>query len=341
MITSNFFVDFKLIKDGNRIDSMVNSLAVDDRKDVREALEYLNGVIRKYADDEGYNMTMSKNAFAISMWMLRYINEPGMTSRFTITQRDVFARELENISKEANENILPYCDSSGIEAGVDGNTFYIPFDFFIKNNKKISGYKYRLVYQKLNKGIIHLTKTQFIHLLREDFVQKLMDAYSSMSPGDSQNIFRKFITDLDKLKKDYLEIKSKNTISLGEVDFTMFPPCIKTYITQMRDGENLAHLARFTLASFLHNAGMSNENIMNILKFAPDYKEDLAMYQVNHITGVISGTEYSPPKCSTLKSNHLCYMGDDLLCNDTKYPIKHPMQYYERKKKRSKNNMNK
>jgi|GEM_PF-1564076 len=341
MISSNFFVDFNLIGDANRIDSIVNSLDTEDRKDVREALEYLKGVIRKYADDEGYNITMGKNAFAISMWMLRYINEPGMTSRFTITQRDVFESELERISREDNENIILYCDSAEIEAGVEGNTFYIPFDFFIKNNKKISGYKYRLVYQKLSKGIIYLSKNQFIHLLREDFVRKLMDAYSSMSPGDSQNIFRKFIGELDKLKKDFLEIKAKNTISLGEVDFTMFPPCIKTYITQMRDGENLAHLARFTLASFLHNAGMSNENIMNILKFAPDYKEDLAMYQVNHITGLISGTEYSPPKCSTLKSNHLCYMGDDPVCNDTKYPLRHPMQYYERKKKRSINNRNK
>ncbi|ARD84329.1 hypothetical protein ACLIKE_05395 [Ferroplasma acidiphilum] len=333
MITSNFFVDFKLIENVDAIDGIVNSLVPENRSSVREAFEYLNGVVRKYADNEGYNITMGKNAFAIAMWMLRYINEPGMTSRFAITQRDVFERELNRISKEDNENIIFYCDSAGIEATVDGNTFHIPFDFFIKNNKKISGFKYRLVYQKLSRGTIYLSKNQFIHLLREDFVQKLMDVYSRMGPGDSQNIFRKFIGDLEKIKKDFLEIKSKNTISLGEVDFTMFPPCIKTYITQMRDGENLAHLARFTLASFLHSAGMSNENMLNLFKFAPDYKEDLATYQVNHITGVISGTEYSPPKCSTLRSNHLCYMGDDPLCAR----IKHPMQYYEAKKKSSGN----
>ena len=51
---------------------------------------------------------------------------------------------------------------------------------------------------------------------------------------------RNFTGDLDKIKKDFLEIKAKNTISLGDVDFTMFPPCIKTYITQMRCGKSYA-----------------------------------------------------------------------------------------------------
>lgn len=331
MITSNFFVDFRLIENGDRIDKLVNSLDPDDRRSVREAFDYLNGLVRKYADNEGYNITMGKKAFAIAMWMLRYINEPGMTSRFVITQRDVFEKELYRISSEDNENIIFYCDGAGIEASVDGDAFHIPFDFFIKNNKKLSGYKYRLVYQKIRKGTIDVGKDQFIHLLREDFVVKLMGVYNVISPGDSQNVFRKFLGDLDKIKKDFLEIKAKNTISLGDVDFTMFPPCIKTYITQMRDGENLAHLARFTLVSFLHNAGMTNEDMINLFKSVPDFKEDLTTYQVNHITGIISGTEYSPPKCATLKSNHLCFMGDDTLC----IKIKHPMQYYEYKKKNS------
>jgi DNA primase large subunit len=337
MITSNFFVDFTLIKDSDKIESMVNSLEIDNRRSLREALDYLSGLIRKYNKEEEYNITLGKKAFAIVMWMLRYINENGLTSRFVITQRDVFEKELHRISREVNENIIFYSDSAGINAVMDGDNFKIPFDFFIKNNRKLSGFKYRLVYQKLRAGQIIVSKEQFIHLLREDFVVKIMDIYNEISPGDSQNIFRKYIDQLDLIKKEFLEIKAKSTISLGDVDFTMFPPCIKTYITQMRDGENLAHLARFTLVSFLHNAGMTNDDMIALFKTVPDFKEDLTTYQVNHITGIISGTEYSPPKCATLQSNHLCYMGDDLLCQK----IKHPMQYYERKKRDSARKMDK
>ena len=331
MITSNFFVDFTLIKDPDKIENTVNSLEIDNRRSVREALDYLSGLIRKYSNEEEYNITLGKKAFAIVMWMLRYIDENGLTSRFVITQRDVFEKELKRISREVNENIIFYCDSAGINAVADGENFKIPFDFFIKNNRKLSGFKYRLVYQRLRAGEIIASKEQFIHLLREDFVVKIMDIYNEISPGDSQNIFRKYIDQLDLIKKEFLEIKARSTISLGDVDFTMFPPCIKTYITQMRDGENLAHLARFTLVSFLHNAGMTNDDMIALFKTVPDFKEDLTTYQVNHITGIISGTEYSPPKCATLQSNHLCYMGDDLLCPK----IKHPMQYYERKKRDS------
>ncbi|WP_298275183.1 hypothetical protein [Ferroplasma sp.] len=331
MITSNFFVDFKFIENSRRIDDTVNSLDLDNRRSVREALDYLNGLIRKYSEEESYSITLGKKAFAIVMWMLRYINENGLTSRFVITQRDVFEKELHRISREDNENIIFYCESAGIEAVSEADNFRIPFDFFIKNNRKLSGYKYRLVYQKLKDGVIEVSKEQFIHLLREDFVVKIMGIYGAMSPGDSQNIFRKYIDQLDQIKNEFLEIKAKSTISLGDVDFTMFPPCIKTYITQMRDGENLAHLARFTLVSFLHNAGMTNEDMIALFRTVPDFKEDLTTYQVNHITGIISGTEYSPPKCATLKSNHLCFMGDDTLCPK----IKHPMQYYEYKKKYS------
>ncbi|WP_337859967.1 hypothetical protein [Ferroplasma sp.] len=331
MITSNFFVDFRLIRDEKRMDEIVNSIDINARRVVVEAFDYLNGLVRKYSDNQGYNITMSKNAFAIAMWMLRYINEQGMTSRFVITQRDVFELELYRISRDDNEAIILYCDSAGIEATTEGGSFRIPFDFFIKNNKKISGYKYRLIYQKIKNGFIDISKEQFAHLLREDFVVKIMDTYNSINMGDSQNIFRKYTGTLDKIKREYLEIKAKNTISLGDVDFSIFPPCIKEYINEIRDGGNPSHLARLTLATFLHHIGMENEDITKIFRSTADFDESSATYQINHLTGKISGTEYSPPKCATLKSNSLCYMGDDPVCKI----IKHPMQYYEYKKRRN------
>jgi DNA primase large subunit len=329
MITSNFFVDFRVIRDKKHMDRMVNSLDINYIKSVREAFDYLNGLIRKYANNEGYNITMGKNAFAIALWMLRYINEPGMTSRFVITQRDVFESELYRISKESNENIIFYCDSAGIDATLDGNSFRIPFDFFINNNKKISGYKYRLVYQKIKDGFISTGKEEFAHLLREDFVVKIMDAYNSIMAGDSQDVFRKYTMDLDKIKKEYLEIKAKNVVSFGDIDFSMFPPCINEYINEIRDGGNPSHLARLTLATFLHHIGMENDDITKIFRGTADFDESSATYQIDHLTGKISGIEYNPPKCATLKSNNLCYMGDDKLCKI----IKHPLQYYEYKKR--------
>jgi DNA primase large subunit len=63
----------------------------------------------------------------------------------------------------------------------------------------------------------------------------------------------------------------------------------------------------------------------------------LARYQVEHITGKISGTEYTPPNCDTLKSNNICFQPDGL-CKKT-WMI-HPLIYYKYKgKSRKKKNI--
>ncbi len=333
MIKSNFFVDFRLISDPERIGKLVESLEKDDRRLVMEAFTYMEGLVKKYSNNEPYNRTMDKYSFAVAMWILKYINEPGLTSRFVIDQRDVFEWEMSGLAKADPENMIMYCDMSGIETGIENNLFKIPFSFFINNNKKLSGYKYRLIYQRIKNGIIYLDREQLVHILREDFVSKINDVYEKLDYNKSQEIFSEFKERIEIIKKIYLEARAKNTVKLGDVDFNLFPPCIRTYITQMKDGQNLAHLARFTLVSFLHEAGMNNDDMIALFRTVPDFREDLTTYQVKHITGIISGTEYSPPKCVTLQSNHLCYKDDDQLCAK----IKHPMAYYTAKKRKSYN----
>ncbi|MCL5440233.1 MAG: DNA primase, partial [Candidatus Thermoplasmatota archaeon] len=63
----------------------------------------------------------------------------------------------------------------------------------------------------------------------------------------------------------------------------------------------------------------------------PDFNQRITEYQVDHVTGQISGTEYSPPKCEVLRSNHVCYWGEDKLCHQEW--LRHPLQYYAVKKK--------
>ena len=56
-----------------------------------------------------------------------------------------------------------------------------------------------------------------------------------------------------------------------------------------------------------------------------------ARYQVEHITGKTSGTEYTPPGCDTMKSNSICF-NPDSLCN--KEWMNHPLSYYRIKGKK-------
>jgi len=337
IITSNFFIDLNLINDKDKIKSILNSRSTDITETEkysryrRDAFDYIENLIKKYSDNRKYYITLEKETFAITLWILKYINENSLINRFIIEQRDVFENKIIEISKENYDNIIQYFDALGIHnTSVENNNFFkIPFDIFIRYNKKLSGNTYRLIYQMLNNGYVYIDIDQVAHILREYFVFKMHETYNKMKYEDANYIFEGFYSILDKLKEDFIKENSKNTMNLGKVDFSIFPPCVKEIINEIKDGGNPSHMARFTLATFLHKIGMGNNEIVKIFSNTADFDEKSASYQVDHLTGVISGTEYTPPKCSTLKSNHLCYMGDDPLCPH----IKHPLQYYEIKAK--------
>jgi DNA primase large subunit len=63
---------------------------------------------------------------------------------------------------------------------------------------------------------------------------------------------------------------------------------------------------------------------MELYRMAPDFREDLTRYQVEHITGG-SGTEYTSPSCKTMTTYGNCY-GKDKFCEY----VSHPLTYYRR-----------
>ncbi|KQB33851.1 MULTISPECIES: hypothetical protein [Acidiplasma] len=326
MITDKFFVDYDYVSSPENINTAANSLS--DRKPMLLALEYIKNIVKKYADKNRYNQVLDLKSFGIALWMIKLINQRNLTSRFIIEQRDVFENEILRLIKNDIESFIDYCHRAKINVFVSNNIIKIPFNFFITYNKKISGFKYRLIYQKMENGLIIVDEGQIAHLLRENFVEKINIIYNSINIDQAAQIFKSYQSEINLIRDEFIKINAKNEMKLGDVDFTKFPPCIIEYLNEIRDNQNLPHLARFTLVSFLHSIGMSNADMINIFRNVPDFNEKMTTYQVEHITGIISGTEYSPPKCVTLRSNHLCYMDDDPLCRK----INHPLEYYKKKK---------
>jgi DNA primase large subunit len=109
---------------------------------------------------------------------------------------------------------------------------------------------------------------------------------------------------------------------------------MKELLDMMKKGQNVPHVGRFALTSFLHTIGMSNDEIIAVFSSSPDFKEQLARYQIDHITGKSSGVEYLPPECSTMKTQGVCF-NPDSLCK--RKWLHHPLTYYSAKgKKRDK-----
>jgi len=106
----------------------------------------------------------------------------------------------------------------------------------------------------------------------------------------------------------------------------LFPPCMQALLDKVQKGEHLEHHSRFAIATFLTSIGMTTDQIVELFQVNPGFGEDATRYQVDHIRGDTSPTDYSTPSCATMQSYGDCINPDDLC--DT---ISHPMAYYEKK----------
>ena len=96
----------------------------------------------------------------------------------------------------------------------------------------------------------------------------------------------------------------------------------------IKAGENVPHMGRFALVSFLNSLKLSTNDILKIFSTAPDYEEERTRYQIEHIAGKISSTSYTPPGCDKMRTFGICPTDEmDDLCKKKR----HPLSYYKAK----------
>lgn len=288
--------------------------------------------ISRSVEEKGSPMGIETGSFKLALWILSAIDESVLTARVINQQRDYLENALKKVGPEDLEEYAGKA-GIGISYNVTESIFSIPFAEFLRNARRLSGSRYRLVYQAIRGGLVYAGQETMAKLIREHFVARTFGIVDMIDVRKAREVLGEREEFADRMKKLYRENHAKKTMELGEINFKLFPPCIKEYMKELHDGVNLPHIARLTLASFLHKVGMKSQNIAEQFKTAPDYDPRTTEYQVKHITGEISGIEYSPPKCTTLQANHICYKGDDTLCNQEW--LKHPLWYYEVKKRKS------
>ncbi len=104
-----------------------------------------------------------------------------------------------------------------------------------------------------------------------------------------------------------------------------YPPCVRSVLKRLEAGENLPHSARFFLAAFMLNVGMSVDEVVALFRTSPDFNERITRYQVEHIAGARGGKRYSVPSCSKLAAQGLC--ARDETCGN----VKNPLSYVRRR----------
>jgi DNA primase large subunit len=183
------------------------------------------------------------------------------------------------------------------------------------------GEEWRLVNRDLDDGEVPLSEAELLTLLRGAVRHRVEAGLPFEVPAAVADRLEAETERVRELLAD-LEL----TRDIDTVVPELFPPCMQHLLDQVQKGEHLEHHSRFAIAAFLTSIGMDTDEIVDLFKVNPGFGEEVTRYQVDHIRGETSPTQYSSPSCATMQSYGDCVNMDDL-CER----ISHPMAYYERK----------
>ncbi|MDH5780123.1 MAG: DNA primase large subunit PriL [Candidatus Bathyarchaeota archaeon] len=266
-------------------------------------------------------------SFPIAVLMIAATNDRPLKRRYALAEAKRASELLKDEDTDMIVGIAENFDWKIKPIQEDGQTYDLTLHFtdFLKNAANLHSKKWKLVNRKMLNGEVYLTKTEASRLLEEE-VRRHIEEKLDIKVGSLPDTITKRVDQLNQLFSER-KAKIKMEELPKEVVIPAFPPCIKRLYDAISSGRNISHIGRFALTSFLVNVGMTTENVTNLFRVLPDFRERLTRYQVEHIAGRRgSRTKYIPPKCETLQTHGVC-QNEDEICKK----IRHPLIYYRRK----------
>ncbi len=198
------------------------------------------------------------------------------------------------------------------ELNLDYEGESIPLPTYLHLASKLSKItpKWKLINRVVQSGRVEVDEGERETLLEEAIKQRIME------PVDVKNI-------PDEIKKRAKNMRvlltpERQDVKIDKIEENALPPCLNAMLVTLEQGTG-SHNTMFTIATFFTNLGLGTEDTLSIFKKSPKYKEDIARYQIEFLSGQKSNTEYTCPTCATLKTMGLCKWD----CQ-----VKHPIQYY-------------
>ena len=211
------------------------------------------------------------------------------------------------------------------------NTMKIFFKDYLRNAP--TRYK---EWKMVNRGI----RNGFLTISQKDLSRILLEALRGrinielLNRDCDKSVYSTFSSDIHRFQNMLaLQKKKREATPVGKVSIEKLPPCMKDIFSAIQSGENVPHIGRFALVAFLSSLKLNTNNILKLFSTAPDYHEDKTRYQVEHITGASSSTEYKCPGCEKMRTYGICPVDK---MDDVCKKVRHPLSYYSTKWKQEK-----
>ena len=256
------------------------------------------------------------SAYPISRILVSCLGDRMVIDRFCRYQAWKVYRYLQDEEPEIKEFIAS-------KLGLAENSTGMPVIQYVEIASRLTGERWRLVNRVVDHGVVCIYPDEIDEILRER-VRVIINEKLPQKVPSSLCVSLEPV--LDRIKTT---IQERMLEEFGSVEESAFPPCMQAIINALIQRTQLTHMGRFAVTAFLHNIGMENTRIIEIYGNVPNFDLSKTMYQVDHISGQGgSGTEYTSPLCSTMRTHSLC-IHPDALCSK----ITHPLSYYKQKKR--------
>ena len=319
---------------GITLDDIVNSSAFAQAREagrgrIMEAL--VDGQIHEHSISSDVDVMVELISYIIARIIVSCVGEDSLLlERYSLAEAKLVQDRLET------EN-LDFVIEPGTLLGLDieklnAKEVSVYFTDYLKNTSQMRSQEWKLLNQVMDEGRVELNQKRLARLLQNAVKTKIM---SELPLPVNDHLIETFAPAIELVKVEIERRKAQfEKESYGKVSFLRLPPCMKEILDMGKKGQNIPHVGRFAITAFLHTIGMNSDEIVAVFSASPDFKEQLARYQIDHITGKSSGIEYLPPECSSMKTHGVCF-NPDSLCN--KKWLNHPLTYYSAKgKKKSK-----
>ncbi|HUV03299.1 MAG TPA: DNA primase large subunit PriL [Desulfobacteria bacterium] len=308
---------------------------VRGKERVREAIR--NGTVSKPVIMRTAQAEMELLSYPFARILVSCIGNAHLVRRYALSEaKSAYNKLLEDASAgTATDVIYEMAREFDITVNLSGLPqehlqVQLPFVEYLRYTTNLRDKRWKLVNRGLEKGQVSLRKSEFLRIIQEAIYERIRKDLPLEVPAALCDSIRKYTTDieaeLEERRKKFGDSGFESSAGFRVKDPSCFPPCITAILSNLRDGVNVPHTARFAVTAFLRNLGLTVDEIIEIYKNSPDFDEERTRYQVVHISGESGSTKYTAPSCGTMRTYGNCSDSDDL-CER----ISHPLSYYKRR----------
>ena len=268
-------------------------------------------------------------SFPLSMALVKASGLDHLMRRYSLSEAKKVEGFLEKESRQVLKQIFdsflsfPIFDGGNRFAGLD---YKVNVEDFLIRSVHFHTPEWKLINHVVSGGLVYLRKTDMVRLVREEIRDIIEKRLKSIGPIKLPEKLSQIVQEIIRETPPPISMESIGVPSIG------YPPCVNHGVEVLSKGENLHHMGRLLLATYMLKIGKTVDEVIGLYQNAPDFNPRISRYQVEHLAGLRGGrTKYNSPSCRTLVTNNLCFR-DPKNC----FGIRNPIQYGRRIKDKNK-----